>query len=136
MATEIDSLQIELNASVTKANDAIDKLVKKLDILSDSLSKINSSGLSGLASGVDRLGTAMQSMKNIRSNEFTRLANNIERLSKVDVSSLNNTANTISNLTNAFSGIGDLDVVNVPSNVVCIFPKAFDSNVKVLQNKE
>lgn len=106
MATEIDSLQIELNASATKANDAIDKLVKKLDILSDSLSKINSSGLSGLASGVDRLGTAMQSMKNIRSNEFTRLANNIERLSKVDVSSLNNTANTISNLTNAFSGIG------------------------------
>lgn len=106
MATEIDSLQIEINASATKANDAIDKLVKKLDILSDSLSKINSSGLSGLASGVDRLGTAMQSMKNIRSNEFTRLANNIERLSKVDVSSLNNTANTISNLTNAFSGIG------------------------------
>ena len=106
MATEIDSLQIELNASATKANDVIDKLVKKLDILSDSLSKINSSGLSGLTSGVDRLGTAMQSMKNIRSNEFTRLANNIERLSKVDVSSLNNTANTISNLTNAFSGIG------------------------------
>lgn len=106
MATEIDSLQIEINASATKANDAINKLVKKLDILSDSLSKINSSGLSGLASGVDRLGTAMQSMKNIRSNEFTRLANNIERLSKVDVSSLNNTANTISNLTNAFSGIG------------------------------
>ena len=110
MATEIDSLQIEINASATKANDAIDKLVKKLDLLSDSLGKINSSGLSGLASGVQSLGTAMQSMKNIRSNEFTRLANNIEKLSKVDVSSLNNTANTISNLTNAFSGISAITV--------------------------
>ena len=100
------TVQIEINASATKANDAIDKLVKKLDLLSDSLGKINSSGLSGLASGVDRLGTAMQSMKNIRSNEFTRLSNNIEKLSKVDVSSLNNTASTISNLTNAFNGIG------------------------------
>ena len=106
MATEIDSLQIEINASATKANDAIDKLVKKLDVLSDSLSKINSSGLSGLASGVQSLGTAMQSLRNVRSNEFTRLANNIERLSRIDVSSLNNTASTISNLTSAFSGIG------------------------------
>lgn len=103
MATEIE---IEINASATKANDAIDKLVKKLDLLSDSLGKINSSGLSGLASGVDRLGTAMQSMKNIRSNEFTRLANNLEKLSKVDVSSFNSTATAISNLTSAFNGIG------------------------------
>lgn len=110
MATEIGPLKIEINANATKANDAIDKLVKKLDLLSDSLGKINSSGLSGLASGVQSLGTAMQSMKNIRSNEFTRLANNIEKLSKVDVSSLNNTANTISNLTNAFSGINAITV--------------------------
>lgn len=110
MATEIDSLQIEINSKATKANEAIDKLVGKLDRLTASLSKLNTGNLTSLASGVDNLGKAMQSLRNVRSNEFTRLANNIEKLSKVDVSSLNNTANTISNLTNAFSGISAITV--------------------------
>lgn len=106
MATEIDSLQIEMNAKATKANDAIDRLVKKLDILSTSLGKINGSSLNGLSNGVQRLGNAMQSMNNIRTTDFTRLANNLERLGNINVSSLNSSASSISHLTRAFNGLG------------------------------
>ena len=106
MATEIDSLQIEMNAKATKANDAIDRLVKKLDILSTSLGKINGSSLNGLSNGVQRLGNAMQSMNNIRTTDFTRLANNLTRLGNINVSSLNSSASSISHLTKAFNGLG------------------------------
>lgn len=106
MATEIDSLQIEMNAKATKANDAIDRLVKKLDILSTSLGKINGSSLNGLSNGVQRLGNAMQSMNNIRTTDFTRLANNLTRLGNINVSALNSSASSISHLTRAFNNLG------------------------------
>ena len=41
MPINIDTLQIEINASANKANQAIDKLVVKLDRLNTSLNGIN-----------------------------------------------------------------------------------------------
>ena len=64
MGTEIDRLEVQVEASATKVNNALDNLTKKLKALSGSLSRINGSGLTGLANGVQRLGTAMQSMNN------------------------------------------------------------------------
>ena len=43
MAEEIGSLEIQIQAQATKANNAIDKLITKLDRLSTSLGSINSS---------------------------------------------------------------------------------------------
>lgn len=60
MADVIDELQIEINAKASKANEAIDRLVGKLDRLTTSLGKINGTNLNGLANGVQRLGNAMQ----------------------------------------------------------------------------
>ena len=48
MGAEIDRLEVQVEAQATKANNQLDKLVGKLDSLSNSLSHINSSGLSGL----------------------------------------------------------------------------------------
>lgn len=80
MGTEIDRLEVQVEASATKANNALDNLTKKLEALSGSLSRINGSGLTGLANGVQRLGTAMQSMNNVRTADFSRLARNIEKM--------------------------------------------------------
>lgn len=106
MPDTIDSLQIKINAEATKANDAIDKLVVKLDRLTTSLSKINGTNLNGLANGVQRLGTAMQTMNNIKTADFTRLATNLTRLGSVNTSALNNAASSMSHLTRAFNGLG------------------------------
>ena len=79
MATNIDDLQIQISASATKANTEIDKLISRLGKLSTSLSSINGSSITGLANGVQKLGTAMQSMSNVRTADFSRLAKNITK---------------------------------------------------------
>ena len=106
MADTIDELQIEINAKATKANDAIDRLVGKLDRLTTSLGRVNGTNLNGLANGVQRLGNAMQVMNTIKTADFTRLATNLTRLGTVNVSALNSAASSISHLTRAFNSLG------------------------------
>ena len=36
---------------------------------------------------------------------------------------------------NAFVGIGDVDMMYLPKNVKCVFPNAFDEDVKVVTSK-
>ena len=106
MADVVDELQIEINAKATKANDAIDRLVGKLDRLTTSLSRVNGTNLNGLANGVQRLGNAMQVMNTIKTADFTRLATNLTKLGTVNVSALNSTASSMSHLTRAFNSLG------------------------------
>lgn len=106
MADTIDSLQIEINAKAQNANDAIDRLVGKLDRLTTSLSRVNGTNLNGLANGVQRLGNAMQVMNTIKTADFTRLATNLTRLGTVNVSALNSAASSMSHLTRAFNSLG------------------------------
>ena len=106
MADTVDELQIKINAEATKANDAIDRLVGKLDRLTTSLSRVNGTNLNGLANGVQRLGNAMQVMNTISTADFTRLATNLTRLGNVNVSALNSAASSMSHLTRAFNNLG------------------------------
>lgn len=106
LPTNIDELQIEINAKATKANDAIDRLVLKLDRLTTSLGKMNTTNLNGLANGVQRLGNAMQIMNGVKTADFTRLAKNLQKLGTINVSSLNSAASSMSHLTRAFNNLG------------------------------
>lgn len=106
MADTISELQIEINAKAQNANDAIDRLVGKLDRLTTSLSRVNGTNLNGLANGVQRLGNAMQVMNTIKTADFTRLATNLTKLGTVNVSSLNSAASSMSHLTRAFNSLG------------------------------
>ena len=108
MPSTVDSLQISIEAKATKANDAIDRLVGKLDRLSISMGRMNTSNLNGLANGVDRLGRAMQTMNTVKTADFTRLATNLAKLGTINVSALNSTASSLSHLTRAFNNIGAL----------------------------
>ena len=128
MADTIDSLQIEINAKAQNANDAIDRLVGKLDRLTTSLSRVNGTNLNGLANGVQRLGNAMQVMNTIKTADFTRLATNLTRLGTVNVSALNSAASSMSHLTRAFNSLGA-----VSSNAQAVGEMA--KNIAKLGNK-
>lgn len=106
MADVVDELQIDINAKATKANDAIDRLVGKLDRLTTSLGRVSGTNLNGLANGVQRLGNAMQVMNTIKTADFTRLATNLTKLGTVNVSALNSAASSMSHLTRAFNSLG------------------------------
>ena len=106
MPQSIDELYIEINAKTIKANDAIDRLVGKLNGLTTSLGKLNTSNLNGLANGVQKLGNAMQVMNNVKTADFTRLARNLSSMGNINTQGLNNTASSLSQITRAMNNIG------------------------------
>lgn len=108
MATDIDSLQIQINATATKASGEIDKLVGRLDKLSNSLQGLRTGNLSRLSSGVQQLGTAMQSMNAVKTTDFTRLAKNLNTLSGVDAAKINSLATSVEQIGRSFSGLSGI----------------------------
>lgn len=137
MATDIDTLQIEINAQAAKANDAIDKLVGKIGRLSTALSGLNTSSLVTLADGVSKLGTAMQTMNGVKTTEFTRLAKNIKKLGEIDVSKLETVAPCIEKLGTAVAGLssaGDAadQLIKIASAIKQLGYKSSEKAVKVI----
>ena len=112
---KLDSLEIKIQATATKANNALDNMIIRLGKLSGTLNSISGTSLSGLANGVNRLATAMQAMKNVGTADFTRLAKNITKLGGINTVSLNNTASSLSHITRAFSNLA-----SVPQNAASI----------------
>lgn len=106
MPTSVDQLYIDINANAVKANDAIDRLVAKLDRLSASLSRVDGSKITGVANGVQKLGNAMQIMNNIKTADFTRLANNLAKLGSINTAGLNSSASALNQITRAFNNLG------------------------------
>lgn len=105
MSASIDQLQIDINAQAVKANTAIDGLVGKLDRLSASLQGVNGSSLSGLANGVQKLGTAMQTMNSVNMPAYTRLAKGIKKLGEIDTASINRASSSMALLSRSLNGL-------------------------------
>lgn len=101
---ELDSLEVKITGTATKAINSVDKLINQLTRLSTSLATINGSSLSSLANGVSQLGSAMQNM-NAGTADFTRLAKNITKIGSVDSVALNSTATSLQAVTKAVASI-------------------------------
>ena len=110
MPTEIDALSISIEAKAQKANSSIDKLVSRLDILSNSLGKIKngSNNLVVLGRGVESLSRGMQGFKGVGEAKFIRLANGINQLANINTQGLNNAASSLSHMTRAFNNIASV----------------------------
>lgn len=109
MGAEIDRLEVQVEASATRANSALDRLTGKLEVLANSLTKINGSGLTGLANGVQKLGTAMQSMSSVKSADFTKTANGLKKLGEIDSSKLYATSSALNNLSRGIASLGQVN---------------------------
>lgn len=121
MPTEIDSLQIKIQADAVKANDAIDRLDDKLERLEKALSGLERANLTGFAHGVERLSKAMGSMNQVKTADFTRLTKNLANLSTVNVAGLNSSASSVITLSKAFN---ELSTATQNANNISIFASA------------
>lgn len=101
---ELDSLEVKITGTATKAINSVDKLINQLTRLSTSLATVNGSSLGSLATGVNQLGSAMQNM-NAGTADFTRLAKNITKIGSVDSVALTNTATSLQAVTKAVASI-------------------------------
>lgn len=110
MPTEIDALSISIETKAQKANSSIDKLVSRLDVLSNSLGKLQngSNNLVALGRGVESLSRGMQGFKGVGEAKFIRLANGINQLANINTQGLNNAASSLSHITRAFNNIASV----------------------------
>lgn len=123
MSSEIDSLQIGINASAKKAMPQIDTLINKLGDLNSALFSLNASGLNSLAKGVTQLGSSMKSLKeNVSSRDFSNFAKNLNKISAVNI-------NNFSALANAMVSVGNgAEKFNVSTRAL----DNFSSSIKAL----
>ena len=103
--TELDTLELKIQATATPANNAIDKLVKNLGNLATSLGTINASNFNGFANGINNVVTAMQGMKTVGTADFTRISRGVEKISKIDTTSINKASTAMTYLGKAFNGL-------------------------------
>ena len=134
MAETIDSLEIEISAKATKANNALDKLVTKLETLSSSLGRLNTGNLTNLASGVDSLSKAMQGMQNVKKADYNRIAKGIEKIASVNSGNLTNVSNALSPLATSLQALSSVNFDNRNlNNIINSITRLANSNVGNVQ---
>lgn len=106
VGVEIDRLEIGVDSSAAKANADLDKLIRRLEKVSDNLTKINGSGLIGFAKGIESLGKSMQMIDSTKTSDFTRLARNIEKIAGVNSAALNRTASSLYTISKSLNTAG------------------------------
>lgn len=125
MGDSFENLEIEISAQASKANAALDALVKRLQRVSTALMGANGPGLSNLANGVSQLSAAMQTMGGIKTTDFNRLAKGLSRLGTINASSIRSSSDALTHLVESLNGIGAvnfdagslLNLVNVISRL-------------------
>lgn len=138
MGTTVDSLDIQLQMQSQRAVTSIDTLISRLGTLNASLTKINGSGLTGVANGVNKLSNAMQGMKNVGTADFTRLANNITKIASLDSKSINRAASAIGQISKSLGSLKSVSVSGTSKQVAelanGIAKLGYKSSTKAIEN--
>lgn len=113
MTGSVEELKIEINSEATKANDAIDKLSKKLDVLSASIGRLGGADFSNFSTGVKQLSGAMQGLSNVKLPDYTRLSKGIEKLGALDSATIARSGQAIGQLG---VSLEKLDKINISDN--------------------
>lgn len=138
MGTTVDSLDIQLQMQSQRAVTSIDTLISRLGTLNASLTKINGSGLTGVANGVNKLSNAMQGMKNVGTADFTRLANNITKIASLDSKSINRAASAIGQISKSLGSLKSVSVSGTSKQVAELANRiaklGYKSSTKAIEN--
>ena len=138
MGATVDSLDIQLQMQSQRAVTSIDTLISRLGTLNASLTKINGSGLTGVANGVNKLSNAMQGMKSVGTADFTRLATNITKIASLDSKSINRAASAIGQISKSLGSLKSVSVSGTSKQVAelanGIAKLGYKSSTKAIEN--
>lgn len=141
-ATDIDSLQIQINAEASRANDAIDRLCSKLGKLETSLNGIGKSSFGGVTSGLRSLNSSLKEISNVRVDNLSKIATSVKKISSIDAFGLTNTSKSIRDLSNGLRDIGrvHVDTKNIVdiANAMSMLgrKKSFDGTANLAKSKQ
>lgn len=117
MGTTVDSLDIQLQMQSQRAVTSIDTLISRLGTLNASLTKINGSGLTGVANGVNKLSNAMQGLKSVGAVDYNRLATGIEKIANLDSKQIASAATALKGLGKGLSSLNSASVSGTADQV-------------------
>ena len=137
-AGTVDNLNIQLQAQANQAVGSIDVLITRLTKLNNTLNYTNRSGLTGVANGVNKLGTAMQGMKSVGTADFTRLAKNISKISSLDTNGIQRAASAIGQISKSLGSLKSVSVSGTSKQVadlaIGISRLGYKSSTKAIEN--
>lgn len=116
----VDSLNIQISAAAQKANSSLDILISKLNVLQSALGSVQTSQITGLANGVQQLGTAMQGMKNINAADFTRIAKGIQKFSELNPATINSAAGAMNRLGRSLGSVAGTNMAGGAAQIADI----------------
>lgn len=138
MGIEVDSLEIPLKTHSQTAIKSIDTLIDRLGVLNTSLTKVNGSGLTGVANGVNKLSNAMQGMKSVGTADFTRLATNITKIASLDSKNINRAASVIGQISKSLGSLKSVSISKTSKQVEelasGISKLGYKSSTKAIEN--
>lgn len=117
MGIEVDSLEIPLKTHSQTAIRSIDTLIDRLGVLNTSLTKINGSGLTGVANGVNKLSNAMQGLKSVGAVDYNRLATGIEKIANLDSKQIASAATALKGLGKGLESLNSASVSGTAEQV-------------------
>lgn len=103
---DIDRLEIQIESYAGKANSELDKLARRLEKIEGNLIRINASGLSNFAAGIEKLSQAMQSINSVKTSQFTALSKNIQKLAATDSASILRASTAINTISRSIENAG------------------------------
>lgn len=118
MSTEIDELQIKIEAESKSAEASLDLLVKKLDKLYGSLGRIGGDNSRRAVSSIDLLGNALNKAGKVDGSNLEKLNSTIRKLSKLDSEAIRTAANSVFMFSNQ---VGGLTSIEKPAQSLAVF---------------
>ena len=109
MSTEIDELQIKIEAESKSAEASLDLLVKKLDKLYGSLGRIGGDNSRRAVSSIELLGNALNKAGKVDGSNLEKLNSTIRKLSKLDSEAIRTAANSVLMFSNQVSGLTSIE---------------------------
>lgn len=133
MPTEIDSLQISINAKAQTANRQIDALVGRLDVLEKSLGKVNGLNYGRFSSGMDLIANSAKKFNVNDAKAISSIANSLEKFKRISPSSLSDIGNKLMTLSvgvSSIANVGNLSdatkAINAIKNISSVNTRNFD----------
>ena len=112
VSTSIDSLNIQITADATKASNAIDGLVRRLDLLTKELGKVNGNKLVNFSNSLNTISVAMNNFSGIKLPDFNRVVKGINKLATIDTTNLSRVGNELAPLANSISAFSNVNFDN------------------------
>lgn len=111
MSDVIDDLKVQIDASTQSADAKLDKFIAKMMKLQSTITGLEMSNVSNIASGINQISASIQNFNNrTKTADFSRVATGMNKLATVDAQGVAATAQAMSTFAARMMGLNDVHV--------------------------